>query len=104
MLRSSARRRDRDHLSAVRGAVDHEHSAVSDDFARVETALDAAPVLAAMSELSERHQAVLMLRYLSDLSPSETATALSASIGNVAVMTHRAVNALRRQLDNEVTP
>ena len=103
MLRSSARRRDRDHLSAVRGTVDHERPVPADDFAAVDIAIDAAPVLLAMSELSERHQAVLMLRFLSDLSPSETATALSVSVGNVAVMTHRAVNALRRQLESEAT-
>ena len=103
MLRSSARRRDRDHLSAVRGAADHERSASGDDFTAVDIAIDAAPVLHAMSELSERHQAVLMLRFLSDLSPAETATALSVSVGNVAVMTHRAVKALRRQLESEAT-
>lgn len=102
MMRSSERRRDRDHLSARRGAVEHERGLAADEFAAVDTAIDTAPILAAMSELPERHQTVLMLRFLADLSPSDTALAMSVSVGNVAVMTHRAVAALRRQVDREV--
>lgn len=101
MLRSSDRRRDRDHLATARGSIPHTRTDASDRFTAVETAIDAAPVLDAMNDLSGRHQTVLALRYLADLSPAETAVAMSVSAGNVAVLTHRAISALRRQLDKE---
>lgn len=101
LMRTASRRRDRDHLAAVRGTVDHDQSTTAGGLTTVEASIEAAPVLAAMSELSERHQAVLTLRFLSDLSPAETADALSVTTGNVAVLTHRAIAALRRQLDSE---
>lgn len=92
IIRSGHRRAHREHVVAGR---ERSHA---DPFASVDVAIDSAPVLEALSRLSERHHAVLALRYLSDLDPAEVATALGISAGNVSVTTHRALRALRRAL------
>ncbi len=61
---------------------------------------DAAPhdrsvVLEALALLSERHQEVITLRFLADLSTAETANALGITRTHVAVLSHRALGALR---------
>ncbi|MFK8023013.1 MAG: RNA polymerase sigma factor [Ilumatobacter sp.] len=99
-FRSEARRRQRDGLAVTRGVVPHEQTAGASETDGVELRLDNAAVLAAMSELSERQHAVLTLRFLADLTPAETAQALGVSRSNVAVLTHRALGALRVVLDD----
>lgn len=106
MMRSSSRRRDREHLAAVRGelTVDRrERSTRAADadliIDRVARSASIASVLDALDGLDDRHQEVIALRFLADLSPAETATALGLSRGNVAVLTHRALRALRAEME-----
>ena len=56
---------------------------------------DRSAVLGALSHLSERHQEVLTLRFLADLTTAETADALGITRAHVAVLSHRALGALR---------
>jgi len=68
--------------------------------ARIGSAPDALPhdrsvVLEALSQLGERHQEVITLRFLADLSTAETANALGITRAHVAVLSHRALGALR---------
>ncbi|MBN1537342.1 MAG: sigma-70 family RNA polymerase sigma factor [Anaerolineales bacterium] len=53
----------------------------------------------AMKELREDYHTVLSLRFLSGLSPDETAKAMGRSSGAVRVLQHRALAALRDILD-----
>jgi RNA polymerase sigma-70 factor (ECF subfamily) len=59
---------------------------------------DRSVVLDALSQLSERSQEVITLRYLSDLSTAETASALGITRAHVAVVSHRALGALRAEI------
>lgn len=55
-------------------------------------------VLAMLDQLREDHRAVLLLRFIADLSPEETAEALGRSPGAVRALQHRALTALRKQM------
>lgn len=49
-----------------------------------------------LEELREDYRTVLVLRFISDLSPDETAEAMGKSSGAVRVLQHRALAALRK--------
>jgi len=73
-----------DHLS--------ERATVRDPFAEydIRRALQTA-----LSKLSKRQRAVVVLRYYSDLTEGETAATLGVSVGTVKSTTHRALERLR---------
>ena len=56
-------------------------------------------LLNAMSHIQEDYQTVLILRFLSELSPEETAQVMQRSSGSIRVLQHRALIALRKQID-----
>jgi len=56
-------------------------------------------LLKALDTLREDYRNVLVLRFLSDLSPEETAQVMGRSAGAVRVLQHRALSALRVQID-----
>jgi RNA polymerase sigma-70 factor (ECF subfamily) len=60
-------------------------------------------VLHALGELAPDYQQVLALRFISGLSHSEAARVLNRSVDAVRVLQHRALNALRRRLDEKAT-
>jgi RNA polymerase sigma-70 factor (sigma-E family) len=66
----------------------------SDDAAPIERMLDTA-----LSRLSARHRAVLVLRFWDDLSVEQVADVLRCSTGTVKSQTSRALTALRAVLD-----
>jgi len=66
-----------------------------------ETASDPA-LIAALDRLPDRYNTVLSLRFIAGLEPSEVAAQLNITAGNCAVLTHRALSALRALLDPEV--
>lgn len=49
-----------------------------------------------LEQLREDYRTVLILRFLADLSPDETAEAMGKSSGAVRVLQHRALAALRK--------
>lgn len=53
--------------------------------------------------LRESYRTVLVLRFLSDLSPEETAKAMGRSVGAVRVLQHRALEALRKLITEKKT-
>ena len=53
-----------------------------------------------MKQLREDYRTVLALRFLSELSPEETARAMGRSAGAVRVLQHRALAALRSMLES----
>lgn len=55
----------------------------------------------AMAHLPEDYQTVLLLRFMSDLSPDETAQVMGKSPGAVRVLQHRALAAFRKILDQK---
>lgn len=52
-----------------------------------------------LEQLREDYQEVLILRFLNDLSPHETAQVMNRSTGAVRVLQHRAISALRKTLE-----
>lgn len=54
-----------------------------------------------LSQLKESYRTVLILRFISELSPGETALVMKRSEGSVRVIQHRALNALRDMLNHE---
>jgi RNA polymerase sigma-70 factor (ECF subfamily) len=52
----------------------------------------------AISELREDYQEVLVLRFINELSPTETAQVMKRSAGAVRVLQHRALAAIRKTL------
>ena len=51
-----------------------------------------------LGDLKEDYRLVLVLRYLKELSPSETAEVMERSVGAVRVLQHRAIDAVRKLL------
>ncbi len=88
--RSESRRHRREHLVATR---DEPLSA------NREPGLPDDELVAALAMLDERHQTVLSLRFLADLSTEQAALAMDVSRSHFAVLQYRALAALRRQLE-----
>ncbi len=98
--RSEGRRQRREHLASVREVPMTVNESTSTD-PPGELAL-----LVAMSMLGERHQQVLSLRFLADLTTDEAAEAMQVSRNHFAVLQYRALTALRHslgQLEGETT-
>jgi RNA polymerase sigma-70 factor (ECF subfamily) len=79
---------------------DRREQLVANSESRIGRADEATPhdrsvVLDALSQLGERHQAVITLRFLAGLTTAETADALGITRAHVAVLSHRALGALR---------
>ncbi len=55
----------------------------------------------ALSQLSEEHSNVIILRFINDLSPAEIALALNKSEGAVRLMQHRAIANLKKILNKQ---
>ncbi len=89
-FRSEGRRRRREELVAVRDVAAATWS---------EPDLGDAALVAGLAALDERHQVVLSLRFLAELSTEEAADALDVGRRHFAVMQYRALTALRRQLE-----
>ncbi len=51
-----------------------------------------------LDELKEDYRLVLVLRFLKELSPAETAEVMERSVGAVRVLQHRAIDAVRKLL------
>jgi RNA polymerase sigma-70 factor (ECF subfamily) len=60
-------------------------------------------LLSVMAKLHKDYQTVLVLRFLSELSPEETAQVMGRSPGSIRVLQHRALEALRKQLSSSIT-
>ena len=60
-----------------------------------------AEIRQAISRLRDDYQEVLVLRFLNDLSPNETAQVMNRSTGAVRVLQHRAIVALRKTMEEE---
>ncbi len=60
---------------------------------------DRARVLAALSRIPPRYQRAISLRYLADLDNETAAEAMGVSRSTMAVVLHRALRALRRELE-----
>jgi RNA polymerase sigma-70 factor (ECF subfamily) len=56
-------------------------------------------ILNVMSKLRTDYQSVLTLRFISCLSPEETAQVMNRSVGAIRVLQHRALGALREEID-----
>ena len=106
MMRSQSRRRGREAVAVTTGVLPSDGSPGRDRLDGVEAAIDAAAddasVLTALSRLPDRYQEVISLRHLAGLPAAETATSMGLSRGNVAVLLHRAMGALRREMRREM--
>lgn len=77
-------------LHLDQGSVDHPDDLQFDDFDDLRAAFDRLP---------DRYQRVLSLRYLADLGPDEVAEAMGLAKPALAVVSSRALRALRRELE-----
>src|SRR4030043_1059788 len=57
-------------------------------------------ILRILKKLKADYQSVLILRFISELSPEETAQVMKRSVGAIRVLQHRALNALREEMVN----
>jgi RNA polymerase sigma-70 factor (ECF subfamily) len=55
----------------------------------------------ALGRLRDDYQEVLVLRFLNDMSPNETAQVMKRSTGAVRVLQHRAIVALRKTMEEQ---
>lgn len=92
-FRSEGRRGAREQLVAVREQPMRDGAQPDDGSA------GDAELLVAMNRLRERDQTVLALRFLADLTTEEAADAMDVERGHFAVLQHRALAALRRELE-----
>lgn len=88
--RSESRRQRREQLSVVR-----DQPLLAED----EPDLPDEQLVSALAELDERHQTVLSMRFLADLSTEEAAEAMQVGRRHLAVLQYRALAALRRHLE-----
>ena len=58
-------------------------------------------ILKTLSKLRPDYRSVLTLRFISELSPEETARAMNRSVGAIRVLQHRALAALRNEMDSK---
>jgi len=56
-------------------------------------------ILQVLSGLRSDYQSVLTLRFISELSPEETAQVMERSVGAIRVLQHRALTALRQEIE-----
>jgi RNA polymerase sigma-70 factor (ECF subfamily) len=56
-------------------------------------------ILRLLQKLRADYQSVLTLRFISELSPEETARVMNRSVGAIRVLQHRALAALREEMD-----
>ena len=56
-------------------------------------------ILNVLSRLRPDYRSVLSLRFISELSPEETAQVMDRSVGAIRVLQHRALAALRQEMD-----
>lgn len=55
-------------------------------------------IIKVLGRLRPDYQSVLMLRFISELSPEETAKVMNRSVGAIRVLQHRALAALREEI------
>ncbi len=67
----------------------------------IELKADLAEVLEALKLLKDEYQEVVIMKYLDDMSTKEIASVLRKKPGSVRVQIHRALNALREQLEDQ---
>ncbi len=90
-FRSESRRGDRERLAAARDRPLRHRAEMAE--------IDGPELLDALSRLRERYQVVLSLRFLADLTTEEAAAALGVRRRSFAVLQHRALAALRHELE-----
>lgn len=56
-------------------------------------------ILRILNRLRPDYQSVLTLRFISELSPEETAQVMKRSVGAIRVLQHRALTALRQEIE-----
>ena len=103
MMRAQGRRRGREAFAVTTGVLPSDGAHSPDRLHAVDAALDAVhdetSLLAALSRLPDRYQEIISLRHLAGFSAAETATSMRVSRGNAAVLLHRALGALRREME-----
>ncbi len=93
-------RRDKKRRGAILEAMPQKKKTEPDQDSAVFDGERQAVVLTAMDRLSADHREILMLRYYSDLSYAEIATALEIKLGTVMSRLSRAKNRLMEVLDD----
>jgi RNA polymerase sigma-70 factor (ECF subfamily) len=80
---------------------DHPDDRLADPAEVAQRLIDQGELQKKLALLREEYRAVLVMRFLSDLSPEETAQAMRKSVGAVRVLQHRALLALRKLIESE---
>lgn len=101
LVLDGGRRRSRRSLELAAPVLEHAPVGLDDAIASVHRRAD---LIRALGELSARPRAVLVLRDFSDLPEAEVADVLGCSVGTVKSSTSRALERLRRALEETETP
>lgn len=78
-----------------------DHSRLQNPEAALDQRLNSERVHDAILKLREEHRKVIILRFVEDLEYREVAEILGKSVAAVRVIQHRALNALRKQMEAE---
>jgi len=84
------------HVELLEEIIDDQHQ---DPSSTASERIEREEVLKYLDKLNEDYRNVLIFRFLSDLSPSETAVVMGKTLGAVRVLQHRALAALRKILE-----
>jgi RNA polymerase sigma-70 factor (ECF subfamily) len=75
---------------------------ISEPIEVVSSRIEHQNILQVIRKLRNDYQSVLTLRFISELSPEETAQVMDRSVGAIRVLQHRALAALRQEMDKAV--
>lgn len=78
---------------------EYKHEVGTEFVEMVGTKIEHQKILRVLSRLRPDYQSVLTLRFISELSPDETAQVLDRSVGATRVLQHRALAALRQEIE-----
>jgi RNA polymerase sigma-70 factor (ECF subfamily) len=72
---------------------------ISEPVEQVSNQMEHQQILRVLKILQPSYQSVLTLRFISELSPEETAQVMNRSVGAIRVLQHRALAALREEMN-----
>ena len=77
----------------------YQAEGTSEPVEMVSSQMEHQQILRVLSKLRPDYRSVLTLRFISELSPEETAQVMKRSVGAIRVLQHRALAALREEMD-----
>lgn len=95
------RKKDREPTPLPEGDDDQDIPSTNDDPIRLlDASINSKIIAHALEEIHPNYKEVLVLRYINELSPEETAAILGKTPNNINVLTFRALKAIKKHVDS----